>query len=202
MDVFKNATNPYIASTQVAMGNAQLVAVEVLVSKLLRKILGASNRSFSYLVAVHAASLPLIGGLSAPFSGPVGYRSPVYGTQAFPKKLAYGGQEGGLGTNLDVLKAAAASVPAVWLAEYIVQTSGVGYHVPKPSIRDALMTAAAKILTKPLIGMSFDTVLPQAVRSNFEEASGLENAYNRASTIAVGQFRVDQGRVKFYGDKK
>ena len=65
MDVFKNATNPYIASTQVAMGNAQLVAVEVLVSKLLRKILGASNRSFSYLVAVHAASLPLIGGLSA-----------------------------------------------------------------------------------------------------------------------------------------
>ena len=62
MDVFKNVTNPYFGSTKIAMGNAQLVAAEVIISKLLRKVLGMQDRSFGYLTAVHAASLPLIGG--------------------------------------------------------------------------------------------------------------------------------------------
>ena len=195
MDVFKNATNPYIASTQVAMGNAQLVAAEVLISKLLRKILGMSQRSFAYLVAVHAASLPLIGGLSAPFSAPVGYRPGVYATEKFVKGK---GKQKGWGGNMAVLKAAAASVPAVWLAEYVVQTSGVGFHVPKPNIRDALMTAAAKMLTKPLIGMSFETILPAAVRNNFEVASALESAYNRASSLrGVGATTEYQRKLRY-----
>ena len=45
------------------------------------------------------------------------------------------------------------------------------------------MTAAAKILTKPLIGMSFNTILPEAVRANFEEANALEAVYNQASSL-------------------
>ena len=97
-----------------------------------------------------------------------------------------------------VLKAAAASVPAVWLAEYVVQTSGVGFHVPKPNIRDALMTAAAKMLTKPLIGMSFETILPAAVRNNFEVASALESAYNRASSLrGVGATTEYQRKLRY-----
>ena len=44
MDVLKNATNPYFGSTKIAMGNAEIVAAEVLVSKLLRKILGMAPR--------------------------------------------------------------------------------------------------------------------------------------------------------------
>ena len=174
MDVFKNASNPYMASTQILAGNAQLVAAEVLVSKLLRKILGMSNRSFSYLTAVHAASLPLIGGMQAPFTRPVGYGATIF-KAASPKRT--------VGTNLDIIKGAAASVPAVWAAEYIVNTSGVGFHVPKPSIRDALMTAASKMLTRPLIGMSINTILPNAMRNNFEEANALEAKYNLASNI-------------------
>ena len=78
MDVFKNATNPYFGSTKIAMGNAQIVAAEVLVSKLLRKILGIAPRSFGYLLAVHATSLPLIGGLQAPFSKSVGFGPSVF----------------------------------------------------------------------------------------------------------------------------
>ena len=164
MDVVKNASNPFIGSTQIAAGNAQLVAAEVIVSKLLRKVLGMSDRSFSYLAAVHAASLPLIGGMQAPFSKPIGYA---------PRP------------NLEVLQAAAATVPAVWAAEYVVQTSGVGFHVPRPSIRDALMTAASKMLTKPLIGLSIQTVLPNAVRGNFEQAARLEADYNAASNLRM-----------------
>ena len=188
MDVLKNATNPFFGSTRIAMGNAQIVAAEVLVSKLLRKILGMEDRSFAYLVAVHATSLPLVGGIQAPFSKPVGFGQSVYLGKAFAleQKTGIRAEKASrtYGTNLDIVKAAAASVPAVWLAEYIVQTSGIGFHVPKPSIRDALMTAAAKILTKPLIGMSFNTILPEQVRANFEEANALEAVYNQASSLA------------------
>ena len=176
MDVFKNASNPYIASTRIFAGNAQLVTAEVIVSKLLRKILGMSNRSFGYLAAVHAASLPLIGGMQAPFSRPVGYGPPAFYSAS---------KDTTVGTNLDIIKGAAASVPAVWAAEYIVNTSGVGFHVPRPSIRDALMTAASKMLTRPLIGMSVNTILPQAMRANFEDAQELEMKYNLASNIRV-----------------
>ena len=162
MDVWKNASSPYIGSTKVAAGNAQLVAAEVIVSKLLRKMLGMSNRSFTYLAAAHAASLPLIGGFQGAIADPVGFQ---------PRP------------DLKVLQAAAATVPAVWAAEYVVQTSAVGFHVPKPSMRDALMTAASKMLTKPLIGLGIHTILPIAVRDNFERAGALEATYNRASNL-------------------
>ena len=196
MDVLKNATNPFFGSTRIAMGNAQIVAAEVLVSKLLRKILGMEDRSFAYLVAVHATSLPLVGGIQAPFSKPVGFGASAYFGSAFGVaktgvRETKASSSWVPGTNLDIVKAAAASVPAVWLAEYIVQTSAVGFHVPKPSIRDALMTAASKILTKPLIGMSFNTILPEAIRRNFEEASALESVYNSASSLANN----DPGRI-------
>ena len=146
------------------MGNAQVVVAEVIISKLLRKVIGMQDRSFAYLVAVHAASLPLIGGLQAPFSKPYGYE---------PKP------------NLKVLQAAAGTVPAVYAAEYIVNTSAVGFHVPKPSIRDALITAASKMLTKPLIGAALHSILPNAMRDNFEEAHALEANYNFASNFSM-----------------
>ena len=162
MDVWKNASTPYIGSTKIAAGNAQLVAAEVIISKLLRKMLGMSNRSFTYLVAVHAASLPLIGGFQGAISDPIGYKPTP---------------------DLQVLQAAAATVPAVWAAEYVVQTSATGFHVPKPSMRDALLTAASKMLTKPLIGLSLNRILPDGVRDNFEQAGALEANYNRASNL-------------------
>ena len=176
MNVFKNVINPYFGTTKVAVGNAQLVAVEVIISKLLRKILGMQNRSFAYLTAVHAASLPLIGGFQAPISKSVGY-GPLFFKTA-EKKFA---------SNSEILMAALGSVPAVWVAEYIVNTSGVGFHVPKPVIRDALITAASKMLTKPLIGMSVNTILPEAMRANFEESHQLEMNYNRASNLRWGK---------------
>ena len=125
----KNVTNPYFGSTKIAMGNAQIVAAEVLVSKLLRKILGMAPRSFVYLAAVHATSLPLVGGLQAPFSKPVGFGQSVYfGSEFAVAKTGVRATKASSswmpGTNLDIVKAAAASVPAVWLAEYIV----VGFH--------------------------------------------------------------------------
>jgi hypothetical protein len=162
MNVWKNVSNPYIGSTRIAAGNAQLIAVEVLVSKLLRKVLGMSNRSFAYLTAVHGLSLPLIGGLQAPISDPKGY---------------------GPRPNLEVLQAAFGTVPAVWAAEFIANTAGVGFHIPRPGIRDALISAASKMLSKPLIGLSINTILPTAVRANFEEANQLEMAYNVASNL-------------------
>ena len=179
MDVWKNASTPYIGATKIGVGNAQLVALEVIISKLLRKMLGMADRSFAYLAAVHAASLPLIGGFQAAVSDPTGYKPTP---------------------DLEVLKAAAGTVPAVWAAEYIVQTGNVGFHVPKPSMRDAMMTAASKMLTKPLIGLSLNRILPDGVRDNFEQAGALEANYNRASNLrrqpGVG------GRVEYKRGRK
>ena len=170
MDVFKNASNPYIASTRIFAGNAQLVTAEVIVSKLLRKILGMSNRSFGYLTAVHAASLPLIGGLQAPFTRPVGYGATVF-RSASPQTT--------VGTNLDVLKGARFGQPSTSLIHPVLAFT-------YPNLRFAtLMTAASKMLTRPLIGMSVNTILPQAMRANFEDAQELEMKYNLASNIRV-----------------
>ena len=42
-------------------------------------------------------------------------------------------------------------VPAVFFAQYVVNTSFEGIHVPKISIKDAFITAASKAITRPLM---------------------------------------------------
>ena len=160
MDVAKNSVLPLTASTQAAMGNAQRVVLEVLMSKILRKVLRMQDRSFLYLTAVHTISLPLIGGLQAVVTDEKNFNQ----------------------SNLQQIQAAAASVPGVYAAEYVVNTSNVGFHVPRPNLRDALITAAAKILTRPLIGNTV-AYLPGALTANFAEAFNVQNAMNQRSNM-------------------
>ena len=160
MQVLKNMGAPLTASTPAAMGNAQRVVLEVLMSKILRKVMRMQDRSFLYLTAVHALSLPLIGGLQSVFTGEQNFNS----------------------SNLQQVQAAAGSVPGVYAAEYVVNTSSVGFHVPKPSLRDALITAVAKILTRPLIGNTV-AYLPAALTKNFNDAFNVQSAMNDGSNI-------------------
>ena len=164
MDVGRNLILPFTDSTQVAAGNAQRVVLEVLVSKIMRKILRMQDRSFMYLTAVHTLSLPLLGGFQAALSGPEGFTA----------------------TNLEQIRAAAACVPAVYASEYVVNTSSVGFHVPKPNLRDALVTAAAKVLTRPLIGNTIQW-LPGALQTNFAEAIKVQATQNEGSRLKWGK---------------
>ena len=160
MEVVNNATAPFITSTDVAAGNAQRLVLEVLMSKILRKVLRMQDRSFMYLAAVHGISLPMLGGFQGALVTP--------GTLVSPQ--------------MDQLKEAAAAVPAVYMSEYVVNTSSIGFHVPRPNLRDALVTAAAKVLTRPLISNTF-TYLPNAVAQNFGAAFTVQKLQNQTSRL-------------------
>ena len=53
------------------------------------------------------------------------------------------------------------------MAQYITNTALKGLHVPKLSIRDILITAASKILTRPLLTYVYG-YMPDAVQGNFD----------------------------------
>ena len=160
MDVVNNAVAPFTSSTAAAAGNAQRIVLEVLVSKILRKVLRMQDRSFMYLASVHAISLPLLGGFQGALTGPGRLSDPQMGQ----------------------FQQAAATIPAVYASEYVVNTSSVGFHVPRPNLRDALVTAAAKVLTRPMISNTI-TFLPQAVAGNFIRAYHVQNQQIRSSRL-------------------
>ena len=87
------------------------------------------------LAAIHALSIPFIGGLSA-FSDP-----------NHPLEL-----EAPVG---DQFMDGAKGVPAVFASTYIVNTYLAGLHAPKLDVKDILITAAAKIATRPLMSMIY-----------------------------------------------
>jgi hypothetical protein len=159
MDVANNAIAPF-AGTERAAGNAQRLVLEVLVSKILRKVLRMQDRSFMYLAAVHGLSFPLLGGFQAVLSNPTNYQD----------------------SNLTQIQAAAATVPAVYASEYVVNTSSIGFHVPRPNLRDALVTAAAKTLTRPLISNTIG-YLPAAIQGNFVAALNVQHEQSMGSNL-------------------
>jgi hypothetical protein len=163
MEVLNNAAAPFTASTGAVAGNAQRLVLEVLMSKILRRVLRMQDRSFMYLAAVHGLSLPLIGGFQGAIVPPGRLNDP----------------------QMTQLQSAAASVPAVYASEYVVNTSSIGFHVPRPNLRDALVTAAAKVLTRPLISNTI-TYLPSAVAENFVQAFNVQNQQIRSSRLNRG----------------
>ena len=68
-NVISNSVAPVdIRKPYQAYGTAQLVAVEVLVSKIIRSILKMENRGIAELAFVHLLSIPFMGGIGAPKS--------------------------------------------------------------------------------------------------------------------------------------
>ena len=135
-NIFKNAILPLdFRKGKVVQGTLVYVAAEVLVSKVLRRIMKADNKTIMELAAVHTISLGIMGGTSAVFSMEDGY-----GAKDFAKKV----------------KGGAMGIPALFVAQYIYNTFGKGFHMPFWSMKDALIMAAAKILTRPLLAMVYD----------------------------------------------
>ena len=128
-NIFQNAILPLdFRKGKVVQGTLVYVAAEVLVSKILRKLMKADNKSVMELAAVHTVSLGLMGGTTAVFSKEEGW-----GSKEFSKKI----------------KGGAMGIPALFVAQYIYNTFGKGFHMPFWSMRDALIMAAAKILPRP-----------------------------------------------------
>lgn len=158
-NVFNNAIQPVDIrmGSQVA-GAAEYVAAEVLVSYFARYLFKVEKRSLMELAAIHAVSIPLIGGLSAGLED-----NNVFG------------YESGWG---DLVTDGAKGVPAVFAAQYICNTALQGLHAPKLGFNDILVTAASKIVTRPLIALVYP-YLGDMLRTNLDVLEELFNQYQR-----------------------
>ena len=149
MNVWNNSIAPYDPrKSQLVMGNAQLIAVEVTVSKILRKILRMADESIFRLTLIHAASLPLLGGAG-------GYFAPA-------KRLGDTNA-----TYAEQFADGAKGIPAVFIGQYVINTAFQGFHMPKISIQDMLITAASKVLSRPLLAAIYPKLHKQ-LADNFD----------------------------------
>ena len=137
--------------TKLLLGSLSYVAWEVLVSKMVRKTLRADNKSWTHLGAVHALSLPFMGGAA-------GFFDPNQGYEGKDDK----GVDITFGTKL---MDGAKGIPAVLLAEYILESFTRGFHAPALNLKDMLITGGAKALSRPLMGFII-SYLPKDLKDN------------------------------------
>ena len=171
-NVFKNAVAPF-ASGKAFKGSAVYVALEVIVAKILRRILKVGDKTFAELAIVHALSLPLLGGVTAAFN------------QADRGTIPYGAKKVG-----NHIKEGAKSVPALFLAQYTYDSYCHGIGLRFWAARDALVMAVAKILTRPIASKlykkskfmqnAFDSVQlmqeSQQIVSNLSRSTGAKSS--------------------------
>ena len=162
-NVLNNVILPFdIRKQTLVAGSVQLIAVEVLVAKIIRKVLNMGNRGIMELAFIHAVSLPLMGGLAAPF-GPM---------------RPYGGD------HMKAFQDGAKGIPAVFAAQYIVNVANKGFSIPKVSLKEILVTAASKVLSKPLIN-ALITKMPKAMADNFKVELAMENKQAAVSNLKM-----------------
>jgi len=145
--VLKNIFKP---ATSATLGAAEYVLLEVCIGKVLRRFINAP-RGWMDLTITHAISLPLIGGLQQFF-------------EANKDIFAKAGTDDAGWTQQ--LGDGAKAVPAVYAAEYIVNTFTSGIHMPKPGLKDAGVTLVGKAITRPIAAMVFP-YLPDTMAESF-----------------------------------
>ena len=132
-NVVSNAIAPIdFRKTGQLVGTVEYIAAEVAVSKVIRSVLRMENKGIVELAFVHLLSIPFLGGLAAPFPTQANIQDQ---NQGYGKALADG----------------AKGIPAVLVAQWIIATSNKGFHFPWFSMKDLMITAGSKALTRPLI---------------------------------------------------
>ena len=128
------------------IGTVEYVAAEVLVSKIVRTVLRMENRGIFELAFVHLLSIPFMGGIAAPF----GTIRNVHTTNGYGQAAVDG----------------AKGIPGVLIAQWIIATSSKGFHFPWFNLKDLLITAGSKAITRPLIYSVIDK-LPIDAQAGF-----------------------------------
>ena len=133
-NVLSNAIAPIdFRKGKQVVGAAEYVALEVAVSKIVRTVLKMEHRGFLELAWIHAVSIPFMGGLGAPF-----------GKNAH---LLDAGDDGGYTA---AFKDGAKGIPAVLAAQWVIATAYKGFHFPWFTMKDLLITAGSKTITRPI----------------------------------------------------
>ena len=152
-NILANVVLPFdFRRTKLLLGSLEYIAFEVVVAKMVRKLIKADNVGWAKLGYIHALSLPFMGGAAGFFNEQEGYTGPKREDQ---KPVAF----------TDQLMDGAKGIPAVLLAQWILDSFSKGFHAPWFNMKDLLITAGTKALTRPLIGFIF-TYLPEAAQDN------------------------------------
>ena len=154
--------------TRLILGTLEYVAAEVIVSKIVRKLMRADTKGWLELGYIHALSMPFLGGAAAFVERNSGYR----GTDSANKAV-------GVVTNV---MDGAKGIPAVLIAQYIIQAFSKGFHVPWFNLKDLLITGATKAITRPVIGFIIQ-YLPTAAQVNLMVVEELVNRQRFASSL-------------------
>ena len=136
-----------LRSSEVVFGAAEYVFFEVFTHWMLMYFLKFEKRSLMELTAIHAVSLPFIGGMGA--------------FVEFPHALGYEAPWG------DIIQDGAKGIPAVFAAQYVVNTALKGLHAPSISFKEVLTTIAAKILSRVILAGGY-YALPDFFRNNLD----------------------------------
>ena len=73
-NVLSNAVVPFDPRrTKLLMGSLEYIAAEVIVAKMVRKVMKADNKGYLQLAYIHALSLPFMGGAAGFFDASSGY---------------------------------------------------------------------------------------------------------------------------------
>ena len=160
-NIFSNAVTPFDPrKLKLVFGSAEYIAAEVFVSKIARKIMKA-DRSWTDLILVHAISLPFMGGAS-------GYSAAVGDVKTSDYSASF----------IDGAK----GVPAVLAAQWVLNTFSKGFHFPWFNMKDLLITAGAKVITRPII-KSVVAYLPKDAADSLAIVNEMVKAQQVASTF-------------------
>ena len=154
--------------TDLLFGSLEYVAAEVIVAKLVRKMIRADTKGWMELAYIHTLSLPFIGGAGAFFEK----NDPYVGTDKKGKKVGFGTQ----------LMDGAKGIPAVLLAQYILTSFSKGFHVPWFNMKDLLITAGTKSITRPVVGFVY-SYLPKNAQDNLKLLEILFDRQRDISTV-------------------
>ena len=168
-NVVTNVITPFDPRrTALLMGSLEYIAAEVVVAKVIRKIIRADNKGWLELAYVHALSLPFMGGTAAFFNQQAGYTG-----------VDLDGKAVGFTTHaMDGAK----GIPAVLVAQYIIASISKGFHAPWFNMKDLLITAGSKAVTRPLIGFIYK-YLPQDAADNLDVVEHLVRLQREASSL-------------------
>ena len=140
--------------TKQLLGSIEYVAAEVVCAKIVRKLIKADTKGWLELAYIHTLSLPFLGGLGA----------------FFDQNKDYIGQDPETGKQIGVATRfmdGAKGIPAVLLAQYILESFAKGFHVPWFNMKDLLITAGTKAITRPIVGFVYK-YLPTNAKENLQ----------------------------------
>ena len=169
MNVLSNIVVPFDPrKTKLLMGSLEYIAAEVVVAKIIRKIIKQDNVGWLHLCYVHALSLPFMGGAAGFFEGNADYEA----KDDAGKNLGFGQQ----------FQDGAKGIPAVLIAAWIVASFTKGFHAPYFQMKDLLITCGTKAITRPVVGFIFE-YLPKDAQYNLRVLDQLIEMQRKKSTL-------------------